>query len=306
MDFGFRNMEFVQDISSLTREVAASTFRGPGPLILCHYTSEESSKKIIATRTLWATCLTEQSDTTELRHGIALVEDVAMELLDKQSNPFVQEVLSGLADFMRTRRSMLFITCFCGGAASPFHTETYGSVCFRFTQPRGGPPPLRLKRMGGERWFSPVIYGEKDQRRAIEHYLSAASKLLTKHSIGSFQRGGVDWMASTPRRDLGLCLLTIVASFKRNKFSRDREWRLIFSPPLSLSNSAPSLIDETFSALVESQPRRHVSLRREVAFPPRDGELWPPLIDESTPYDDVIYLPPPSRLAKVIARIKGQ
>ena len=305
MDFGFRNMEFVQDISSLTREAAASTFRGPGPRILCHYTRDESSKKIIATRTLWATCLTEQSDTTELQHGIALVEDVAMELLDKQSNPFVQEVLSGLADFMRSRRSMLFITCFCGGAASSFHTETYGSVCFRFTQPRGGPPPLTLRHMGGERWFSPVIYGEKDQRRAVEHYLSAASKLLIKHSTGSFQRGRADWMASTPRRDLGLCLLTIVASFKRKKFYRDREWRLIFSPPLSLSNSAPNLIDEAFGALVESQPRRHVSLRREVAFPPRNGELWPPLVDVSTPYDDVTYLSPPSRLAKVIARIKG-
>ena len=132
MDFGFRNIEFVQDISHLTREVSASAFRGPVPRILCH-TKEESSKKIIATRTLWATCLTEQSDTTELRHGIALVEEIAMELLDKQSNPFVQEVLSGLADFMRTRRSMLFITCFCGGDASPFHTETYGSVCFRFS-----------------------------------------------------------------------------------------------------------------------------------------------------------------------------
>jgi len=305
MDFGFRNMEFVQDLSSLTREVAASTFRGPRPRILCHYTLDKSSKKIIATRTLWATCLTEQSDPTELRHGIALVEHVAMELLDKESNPFVQEVLSGLADFMRTRRSMLFITCFCGGAPSPYHTETYGSVCFRFVQPHGGPPPLRLKRMGGERWFSPVIYGENDQQQAVEHYLSQASKLLTKHSIGSFQPGHVDWMASTPRRDLGLCLLTIVASFKRKKFSRDREWRLIFSPPLSLSSSAPSLIDETFNALVESQPRRHVSLRRELAFPPRDGELWPPLIDESTPYDDVIYLPPPGRVAKVIARLKG-
>jgi hypothetical protein len=306
MDFGFRNMEFVQDLSYLTREVAASTFRGPGPRMLCHYTRKESSKKIIATRTLWATCLTEQSDTTELLHGIALVEGVAMELLDKQSNPFVQEVLSGLADFMRSRRSMLFVTCFCGGAASPFHTETYGSVCFRFTQPHGGPPPLTLKRMGGERWFSPVIYGEKDQRRAIKHYLSAASNLLIKHLTGSFQRGRVEWMASTPRRDLGLCLLTIVAAFKRKKFYRDREWRLIFSPPLSLSNSAPNLIDETFSALVESQPRRHVSLRREVAFPPRDGEVWPPLFGDMTPYDDVLYLSPPSRLAKVVARIKGQ
>jgi len=123
MFFGFRNLEFVEDISHLTRQIAASTFKGPGPQILCHYTREESSKKIIATRTLWATCLTEQSDKTELRHGIALVEDVVMKLLDKERNPFVQDVLSGLADYMRSRRSMLFITCFCGGAASPFHAK---------------------------------------------------------------------------------------------------------------------------------------------------------------------------------------
>lgn len=306
MEFGFRNMEFDQDLSRLTRELAEATFKGPGPRMLCHYTHEESSEKIISTRTLWATCLTEQSDTTELKHGIALVEEVAMELLDKESNPFVQEVLSGLADFMQSRRSTLFITCFCDGAPSPFHIEKYGSVCFRFTQPRGGPPPLTMKCTGGERWFSPVIYGERDQRRAIEHYLPAASKLLVKHSKGSFQRGRLDWMASIPRRDLGLCLLTIVASFKRKNFYRDREWRLIFSPPLSLSSLAPDLIDETFAALIESQPRRHLSLRRELTFPPPDGELWPPLFDESTPYDEVIYLPPPGRLAKLIARIKGQ
>lgn len=299
-------MEFDQDLSQLTREIAASTFRGPGPRTLYHYTREECSKKIVATRALWATCLTEQSDTSELRHGIALVEDVAMELLDKEGDPFVQEVLSGLADFMRSRRAMLFITCFCAGATSPFHIETYGPVCFRFTQPRGGPPPLRLNGMGVERWFSPVIYGERDQRRALKRYLSAASKLLVKHSIGSFQRGGVDWMASTPRRDLGLCLLTIVASFKRKKFRRDREWRLIFSPSLSLANSAPSLIDETFSALVENQPRRHVSLRREIPFPPREGEVWPPPIGALAPYDDFIHLSSPTRLAKVIAKIKGQ
>jgi hypothetical protein len=306
MVFGFRNLEFVQDISNLTREIAASTFKGPGPQILCHYTQEESSKKIMATRTLWATCLTEQSDKTELRHGIALVEDVAMKLLDKERNPFVQDVLSGLADYMRSRRSMLFITCFCGGAASPFHVEKYGSVCFRFTRPCGGPPPLTLNGLGGDRWFSPVIYGESDQRRVVRNFLEAASMLLLKHSSGSAEWGRAEWMASTPRRDLGQCLLTIVASFKRKKFRRDREWRLIFSPTLSLSNLAPDLVDERFNALIENQPRRHVSLRREVKFPPGDGEIWPPAFDNFEPYDDVVHLATPTRWAKVIAFVKGQ
>ncbi|HVC45905.1 MAG TPA: hypothetical protein VND90_01535 [Terracidiphilus sp.] len=306
MVFGFRNREFVEDISHLTREIAASTFKGPGPKILCHYTREESYKKIIATRTLWATCLTEQSDKTELRHGIALVEDVAMKLLDKERNPFAQDVLSGLADYMPSRRSMLFITCFCGGVASPFHVEKYGSVCFRFTRPCGGPPPLTLNGLGGDRWFSPVIYGENDQRRVVRNFLEAASMLLLKHSSGSAEWGRAEWMASTPRRDLGQCLLTIVASFKRKKFRRDREWRPIFSPALSLSNSAPDLVDESFNSLIECQPRRHVSLRREAKFPPRDGEIWPPAFDSLEPYDDVVHLATPTPLAKVIAFAKGQ
>jgi hypothetical protein len=305
MAFRFRNLEFIQDISNLTREIAASTFKGPGPTVLCHYTPEESSKKIIATRTLWATCLTEQSDKTELRHGIALVEDVVMQLLDKERNPFIQDVLSGLADYMRSRRSMLFITCFCGASASPFHVEKYGPVCFRFTEPGGGPPPLTLNGGGWDRWFNPVIYGENAQRRAVIDFLEAASMLLQKHAVGSVERGRMEWMASTPRRDLGQCLLTIVASFKREKFRRDREWRLIFSPALSLSNSAPNLVDESFNSLIESEPIRHVSLRREVKFPPRDGELWPPAFDDLKPYDEVVRLTPPTRWGKVFASAQG-
>jgi hypothetical protein len=306
MFFSFRNLEFIQDISNLTQELAASTFKGRGPRILCHYTQEESSKKIIATRTLWATCLTEQSDKTELRHGIALVEETAMKLLDKERNPFVQDVLAGLADYMRSRRHMLFITCFCGGDASPFHVEEYGPVCFRFTRPRGGPPPLALNGLGFDRWFSPVIYGEDDQRRVVRSFLKAASTLLLAHSSGSAEWDRGEWMASNPRRDLGQCLLTLVASFKREKFRRDREWRLIFSPALSLSNSAPDLIDERFNSFIESQPKRHISLQREAEFPPRNGEMWPPLIDNSKPYDDVVRLATPTRWKKVIAFARGQ
>lgn len=306
MSFGFRNSEFVRDISGLTRDTAALTFKGPRPHVLCHYTREEPSRKIIATRTLWATCLTEQSDKTELRHGIALVEDIAMKLLDKERNSFVQDVLSGLADFMRSHRSMLFITCFCGGGASPFHVEQYGRVCFRFTQPCGDPPPLTLNGLECDRWFSPVIYGENDQRRVVKHFLEAASILLMKHSSGSLGGARAEWMASIPRRDLGQCLLTIVASFKRKKYRRDREWRLIFSPTLSLSSSAPDLVDERFNFWVESQPRRHVSLQREAKFPPRDGDFWPPSCEDLKPYDDVVHLSSPTRWAKVTAWAKGR
>jgi hypothetical protein len=229
-----------------------------------------------------------------------------MKLLDRECNPFVQDVLSGLADYMRKRGSMMFITCFCSGPASPFHVEKYGSVCFRFTRLGDGLPPLVLNGFGSARWFSPVIYGESDQRRSVIKFLKAASILLLKHSSGAAEWGRAEWLASTPRRDLGQCLLTLVASFKRKKFRRDREWRLVFCPSLSLSNSAPDLVDERFSSLIESQRRRHVSLRREATFPPRDGETWPPALDNLVPYDDVVHLAAPTRCAKLIALAKGQ
>jgi hypothetical protein len=200
--------------------------------------------------------------------------------------------------------SMLFITCFCSGAASPFHVEKYGSVCLRFTRLGDGPPPLVLNGFGGDRWFSAVTYGESDQRRVVGRFLKEVSILLLKHSSGSAEWSRREWMGSTSRRDLGQCLLTIAASFKRKKFRRDPEGRLIFSPSLSLSNSAPGRVDERFRSLIESQPRRHVSLRREAAFPPREGEMWPPALGNLEPYDDVVHSPTPTRWAKVIAFAK--
>lgn len=307
MYFGFRHSEFVEDISCLTRNVAASTFKGPGPSALCHYTREESAEKIIATRTFWATCLTEQSDETELLHGISLVEDIAATLVGREPDPFVQQVFSDLPDHMRRRRSMLFITCFCGGEMSPFHIERYGNVCFRFTRPNGAPPPLTLNGFSGDRWFSPVVYDENDQRRIIRKFLTTASMMIEKHSRGSVRPdNSEEWIASAVRRDVGQCLLTIVASFKRKNFRRDREWRLIVSPSLSLSNTAPDLIDEGFMSSIESQPRRHVSLQREAVFPPLEGSIWPPPFEYLEPYDEVIRVATPSRWEKMIALMKGQ
>jgi len=293
MTFGLKNWEFVRDLSGLTGQIAASILKGPQPQVFCHYTSKESAEKIMATRTLWATCLTEQSDKTELCHGITLVEEVVMKLLNKERSVFVQDVLSGLCDYMRSRRFMLFITCFCEDEASSFHLQRYGSVRFRFNRQSSGPLPLVPKHSKFDRRFNPVNYCENDQRQAIEGFLRGASILLVKHSVGSEEHDPRGWMASTPRRDIGQCLLTIIASFKRHEFRDDREWRLILSPALSLSTTAPSLIDEDFNVSIKNQPKRHVPLVREAPFPPQEGSIWPPASGTLSPYDDVVHLTDP-------------
>jgi hypothetical protein len=95
-------------LSPLTERVARSAFKRPAPKALYHYKSQELAEKIIASKTMWATCVTAQHDLTELTHGIAVAERVAMELIDREPNLFVRRVLACIPEFMRTRREMIF------------------------------------------------------------------------------------------------------------------------------------------------------------------------------------------------------
>jgi hypothetical protein len=291
--FGFRNAEFIDDLGPLTKRVAGTIFSVPVPKNLYHYTKSDTAEKIVATKQIWATCLTEQADLTELNHGIALVERVAMELMDLESNGFVRRLLSNLPELMRARRSMIFITCFCGTSSSNFHLNEYGAVCLRFEFPKPSTARfLDCNNLSGDSWLTPVIYKESDQIKAIRLFLEEASKLLKKHSQGDWadDRGG--WIASGPMRDVAQCLLTIVSGFKREIFSKDCEWRLLVSPKLALTSSAPQMIDDAFSTSIFEQPKRHVCLRRYLPFVVDEGTVWPP--DERTsgyPFDELTYHP---------------
>jgi hypothetical protein len=289
LPFAVRNAEFLADLAPLTQRVGRSAFSRPSPKALYHYTGPDTAEKIIATRSVWATCVTEQKDLTELHHGIAVVERIAMDLIDKEPNFFVRRILAGLPEYMRNRRSMIFITCFCGTEASEFHLNEYGSVCFKFNIPNGQKPSLECSDFRADSWYSPVIYGERNQIKAVKVFLTEVSRLLVKHSDGRAEDDTGGWLASGPMRDIGQCLLTIVSCFKREHYKRDSEWRLIFAPNLALSYSAPKMIDDEFSTCIVDQPRWHICLRRHVPFIVEEGCIWPP--DEHSrglPFDEII------------------
>jgi hypothetical protein len=191
---------------------------------------------------------------TELRHGIALAEQVAMDLIDSEQNPYVRRVLSEVPEFMRTRRRFTFITCFCGIKDSAYHSKKYASVCFRFDIPPQWHPELECQDSRAESWYSPVFYKERDQIRAIKLFLKDVSHLLVKHTNGAPEEDRAGWIANGPIRDIGQCLLTLVSCFKREVHERDREWRLIFTPNLALSSTAPKMADDSFdSCIVKSR-----------------------------------------------------
>jgi hypothetical protein len=289
MSFGFHNTEFVAELAPLTERVARSAFKRPAPKALYHYKSPELAEKIIVSKTMWATCVTAQEDLTELAHGIAIVEHVVMELIDRELNPFVRRILAGISEFMRTRREMIFITCFCSAERSKLHSKKYGTVCCKFNIPQKWEPVLECEGRNAESWYGPVIYREKEQIRAVTMFLEGVTVLLRKHSNGRPEEDHLGFIRSTPMRDIGLCLLTIVSCFKRKAYESEAEWRLIFMPKLSLSYSAPKMIDEAFATWVIAEPRRHICIRRKFEFCISNNALWPP--PESArelPFDQVI------------------
>jgi hypothetical protein len=289
MSFHFRNAPFIADLGSLTQRVGRSAFTTATPKALYHYTTVSSAKKIVCTREIWATCVSAQEDWTELNHGIALVERVAMELIDHEPNPFVRGVFAKLPEFMRTRRDLVFITCFCGTEASDFHLGKYGPVCFKFDVPNKWIPILECSDSLADSWYSPVIYGERDQLKAINLFLTQVRHLLVQHTSGYPEDDKQGWIASGAIRDTGKCLLTIVACFKREKHRPDREWRLLLTPNLALSNSAPKMIDDAFRVCIVGAPKRHVCLRRKEVPLFENGGLWSPQqVSLRSPFDEII------------------
>lgn len=293
MSFGLHNAALIAQLGPLTQHAGRSALSRPNPEALFHYTSESTAEKIIRSREIWATCLTEQSDVTELRCGIALAEQVAMELIDREPNPFVARVLSQLGDFVRSRREQVFITCFCASRHSKFHSERYGPVCFRFDVPSGWNPQFACRDQSAEVWYSPVVYKEKQQRKVLEIFLRGVSELLPRCANGLHGDGPRHGMAQFATRDIGQCLLTIVACFKREVWKNEEEWRLIVTPKLALGSSAPRSFDETFSAFVLDSPKRHVSLHRkqesfDLSSLANGAVFPPPLTVTEPPYDEVI------------------
>jgi hypothetical protein len=77
--------------------------------------------------------------------------------------------------------------------------------------------------------------------------------------------------------------------FQAEKHRPDREWRLLLTPNLALSNTAPNMIDDAFSVCIVEAPKRHGCLQRKEVPAFQDGALWPPTqIPLPSPFDRIV------------------
>lgn len=230
-------------------------------------------------RSLWATCIADQSDQAEISHASEIVVRLAEEIQSSEVPEFSLNVLKRLPFFMEERRQWIFIACFCDDHDSDLHWREYGDYRLTFAPPWTGMPSLALSDPQAECWYQRVIYEDQLQQGAIERALGSILLAISSNSSGQNDGPWAQAMVDSCARNTAQLLLGLAVGFKRSSFRGEREWRIVCAPRLGSNSSAPQWIDENFAVNVKRSPRPHVLLQIH-----SERRLFEPLLIPPVPF----------------------
>lgn len=279
MGFSVFSTSLTSAISEALREIRSELFRGPVPHRLHHYTRAATVESVVQGRALWATCIAEQLDQTEISHTSDIVTQFAEKLLSPEANAFSDNVLRRLPFFMEERKRWVFIACFCDDQDSALHWNKYGDYRLTFPAPCTTAPSLSPIDFQAEYWCQQVLYDERLQRDAIERALRAIVLAISENTNGRNEGPWAKAIADNCARNAAQLLLGLAVAFKQSSFSGEREWRVVCAPHLGSNNSAPTWIDDNFSLNIKRSPRSHVLLQVQ-----RDKGSFQPLLVPAVPF----------------------
>lgn len=268
MSFGISHIGFMDDLRTVSNGLRLRLLGGNPPAKLYHYTDVDGVTGIADSRTMRATCVPDLRDTTEVRHGVEMMEAEVRRLRLTGVPPFPQMVLERVAECAKSRISRVFVTCFCANFNSPFHWRRYGDYCLRVETDRMREPLLRPVFGFGSSYlqYYRVIYGTWRQRRAIRTAIRGTVAAIAKNSEGTPAGPWLDSMADFVARDAAELLLDLIVSFKRWKYVLDQEWRLVVRPNVA-GSSSPDWDDQHFDANVKQHGnRRFLALQMPLAL----------------------------------------
>jgi len=279
MGFSVSNLSLSLAISESLRGIQHELFDGPVPQFLHHYTKSSSVvQSIVRNRSLWATCIADQSDQTEISHASEMVARLGVQLHGAQISEFTLSVFKRLPFFMEERKQWIFITCFCDDHDSDLHWREYGDYRLTFPSPWGDAPSLGLLDPHAECWYQRVIYDEQKQVDAMERALQAISRAISHNTSGRNEGPWAQAMIDSCARNTAQLILGIAVGFKRSSFHGEREWRIVCAPRLRSNSSAPKWVDENFAVNIKGSPRRHLLLQIR-----RAQRLFEPLLIPPVP-----------------------
>src|SRR5258707_15061571 len=112
MPFSSWPLTFGRDLAKTVGRIRSHLYPRHLPQALYHYTSFNGVLGITDSRTLWATCVEDLEDHTEIRHGIEMVQEEVSRRHALGVAGFPQRVLRFLSEALSTRRAWTFVACF--------------------------------------------------------------------------------------------------------------------------------------------------------------------------------------------------
>jgi hypothetical protein len=264
MSFLLRPTEFTSDVAEAVNAITLRLLGGRLPPALYHYTCFDAVLKIGNSRVLWATSAADLEDAKEIQYGAELVQEEVRRKVKSGVAEFPQMVLKLLPAGLIDCKPWTFVVCFCAMQDSGFHRNDYGEYCLEFDTRSSWDPQLRTRRSDADVRYYRAIYWRCVQRGAIRRAIDSIANSAAKNTSGVAQGPWMESMAQFCARNASQLLMDLVASFKARQFRREKEWRIVCRPNLSLNTSAPGLERDNFQHLVKGDHKHYVELQTPV------------------------------------------
>lgn len=189
--------------------------RSETPELIFHYTSLEGLVGIVDSRTIWLTDYAYLNDKRELTHGTDLVRDVIAEMLEKEPEESILDLLQTWNTDIERNTHRICIASFSADGDSLSQWRSYGPIAIGFE-------PHDLSRHANRAHLAPVEYNRDRQRGLVSMYLhhlcQAYAIDLAESRLQRIERV----YHKTDR------LIELIAFFKDPAFSGENEYRLAY------------------------------------------------------------------------------
>jgi hypothetical protein len=259
-------MAFVNDVGKAVDAIRLRLLGRSLPTELYHYTCFDTVLKIGNSRALRATCAADLGDTKEVKYGAELVQEQVERKVNSGAAEFPKMVLKLLHAALIDRKSWTFVACFCATHDSGFHRKKYGEYCLGFDTRSIWDPQLRPRSgLSADVQYYRAIYRQCVQREAIRRAIdSIAESALGSSGGGVIQGPWTESIAKFYARNAAQLLMDLITSFKTADFRKEKEWRIVCRPSLSLNSSAPDLEQDSFRHLVNIDRKHYIELQTPV------------------------------------------
>jgi len=221
----------------------------PDILKLYHYTTLEGLKGILQNRSIWCGHISTLNDPSELQYGKTLVISKLDEMIDKEEEKYLKNILKNLLLFIKAFDTQLYhtyIICFCGSDNLLSQWRSYASraggynLGIFFYSDTKFSHNFNNPKDQSEMMLRKIIYNLNEQEEIISKYLSNIVSGSNNAMEWFRNNDGIpqEWETQVAMESVNI-LYDMILSFKNSAFKEENEWRLI---KVMAANHRPELI----------------------------------------------------------------